>query len=884
MRIRTMLFLIAACGSAAAAGIDDDSYGAGACLHARMPAEGARAALGFDPRTGRNLRAYPPDRVVDFRHMKLAIDIPDMNVPRAHAVQTLTLSAISAPVAALTLDAKLLAVESVAAAGHRVKFSSDTRTLRVEFEPPLEAGAETELVTAYTINDPPQGLFWTPESPAWPGRAAQIHTQGESDTNSYWFPCHDFPNEKLTTELSVTVPAGYIVSSNGREAEHRTDRGRELWHFVQDKPHANYLVSLVVGKFDVVDVAAGGKGAVPMPVYVPLGRGRDVVATYGRTPEMVELFGKLVHQPYAWDKYAQVIVWNFGAGGMENTSATTMYDTAILSKDALDDGDLEGLISHELAHQWFGDLITCNSWEHIWLNEGFATYFSQLWSEHSRGRDAYLAGILGDFDAVRRGDHADAPFQAPMCRKTYSDPGETFGGPASPYPKGASILHMLRSRLGDDLFFRGLSLYVDRYKFKTAETGDLRRCMEEVSGDSLEQFFTQWCFRPGMPDLDIGIDWDAGASELVVSVQQMQKIDGDNPAFEFDLPISFADEASPDSGRTRERGVVKRAAAAAAGPRVHTIAVRGQKATARIKLDREPSMVAVDPELHVLCRPTIHQPLNRWLAQLDRGPSLPARIQAARELGKAATTPGAMALAAVAQDPEEPEQLRAEALHALAAMKDAATLAQIASGTVQPSGVRLALVEAVASVAHDIGQGPQAAGLKAVLVDHAASDTSFRCRAVALRALGRLKATDQLKLILAAAETPSQHDRVRQGALEALADLDAPGTLATAVRFAMPGTLNRTRPVAISAVAALAPQDPESAYRALVMLLTDRERRASQAAGEALVRLGDARAVGEFEKLADTAADPADQKRLRGWAAELKAKAAAAEGAPAPKG
>jgi HEAT repeat protein len=306
---------------------------------------------------------------------------------------------------------------------------------------------------------------------------------------------------------------------------------------------------------------------------------------------------------------------------------------------------------------------------------------------------------------------------------------------------------------------------------------------------------------------------------------------------------------------------------------------------ARFKLDREPSTVAVDPNLHVLSRPSIHQPLKRWLAQLDRGPTLAAKVQAARALVETESKPGAMALVRVAMNAGLPDKLREEALASLAFRNDAESLVEVASGTIQPSDVRLALLEAVAHVAEKAGAAsPAATRLKSILVEHAAADTSFRVRAEALRGLGKIKATDQAKLILAAAETPSQHDRVRQGALDALADLDAPGTLAAAVRFAMPGTPNRTRPTAISAVATLAHQDPESAYRALTMLLEDRERRAWQAAGDGLVKLGDQRAIAEFEKLAAMKADPADQKRLRDWADALKAKAAAPDQAKtAPK-
>jgi aminopeptidase N len=834
-------------------------------------ARAAREAKAFDPETGRDLLHYPPHRYVDHQHMKLVIDIPDMNTPRAHAEQTLTVTSLGKPVAMLTLDARLLEIESVISPGRTVSHEHDGRTLTVRFDPPLAPGAPADIVTKYTINDPPQGLVWTPESSAWPDRRAQLHSQGEAEENSYWFPCHDFPNERLTTELVVSVPPGFMVSSNGRLADvdkSGARQGRDTYHWVQDKPHVNYLVSLVVGKFDTVDLATlpPRKGApspsqrVPMPVHVPPGRGKDIARTYARTPEMIGVFERLTGEPYPWDRYAQVVVWNFGPGGMENTSATTMYDTAVLSERGLRDGDLDGLISHELAHQWFGDLITCNSWEHIWLNEGFATYFTQLWFEHRDGPDAYLAGVLGNFDACRTGDKPEAPEVPAMLRKAYARPDETFRGPHSPYPRGSAVLHMLRRRLGDDLFFRGLAAYVDRCKLKTAETSDLRRVMEEVSGESLEQFFQQWCARPGMPDLDISLEWESASGELVVSVKQTQQIDGYNPAYDFELPLVIGESAQAQRGRGGLQTV-----------RHEMVVVRGKEATVRVPLGAEPPFVAVDPELTVLSRNSISQPVQRWIAQLDSGLGLAARVQALRAVALDGSAESAAALARAAAAASNHPTLRSEAITALRTRGDAAALLNIAPDSLQAAEVRVAWIEALAELA---AKPAADARLSAALIEHAASDWSERTRAAALIGLGKLKAREHLPLLLAALDTPSQHDRLRQGALDALAAMDAPGTIGHIARFALPGTLNRTRPSAIKALAKVSAQDPEVAFKVLALVLKDRERRAWEAAGPALVEVADERALAEFEAVAATKRDPEDQEKLHGWAAELKEKLA----------
>jgi aminopeptidase N len=864
---------------------DDDG-----CLIAAPGPASSKAVPGFDAANGRDTRTFAPDRIVHFTHMKLAIDIADINKPHFAATQTLTFAPIAKKLSELTLDAHLLDIKSVSCPDHRAGFKTDGKTVTITFDPPIPAGTQTELTTAYEVTDPPQGITWTPESPAWPNRPAQLHSQGESETNSYWFPCHDFPNERLSTELIVTVPDGYTVSSNGREVEPaKKNAGRTTFHWLQSKPHVNYLVSLVVGKFDIVDVApksepsrpgaGSNRPSLPIPVYAPVGRGSDIAHTYGRTPQMISLFERLTGHAYPWDRYAQVIVWNFGAGGMENTSATTMFDTAILAPGAEADGDLDGLISHELAHQWFGDLITCKSWDHIWLNEGFATYFTQLWMEEraggfGTGNDAYQAGILGNFDAVIEHDKTDGPYQAATVSKAYTNPGESFGRAGNPYPKGSSVLHMLRTRLGDDVFFRGISTYVDRFQLKTAETSDFRRVMEEVSGDSLEQFFNQWLYRPGVPELDITANWDDAKRELTVSCEQTQHISGYNPAFAFDLPI-WVETGVPSGSTPSTAAKPSRTGSPAAAMsrttlsrgRFLTLEVREKSASATFKLDAEPGMVVIDPQLAVLAKDTIKQPLKNWIAQLERGPTLAARVQAARALASDDSPVARTSLIAAAADHESHAKLRSVAIESLRQRKDSDALAQLGASAGQlPPDARVTLMEQIASLANEKTTDNMHRSSAIEFLTMAAShNTSERTRAAALKGLGTLKAGISLETIVKAAELESQSDRIRQGALEALGDLDDKDGLTTVIRYSLPGAYNRTRPIAIAALGKLAHHDPDAAYKALSSLLNDRERRAWEAAGDALAKLGDQRAAADFEKLAAAKRDDADKKKIADW-------------------
>jgi len=862
LRCSPTLLLLALCGAAVAG---DDDFG---CREHRLETLAPGAGAAFDALSGRDLQNYPPNRAADFQHMKLDLVIPDMNTPKLSATQTLTLTPVGAPLTTLTLDAQALTVLSMTVPGRDVAFEHDGRRLTITFSPPLEVDQAVDVITEYELNDPPLGLVWTPESPAWPGRAAQIHTQGQPETNSFWFPCLDFPNERLTTELIVTVPAGYIVSSNGRLLKRergispvdspeglRNLAAHETFHWLQDQAHVSYLVSLVVGKFDVVDV---GTKSLAMPVYVPPGRGGDVRATFDHTRDMVAHFEKLLDEPYPWDRYAQLVVWNFGSGGMENTGATSLYDTAIFEPAALLDHDLDGLISHELAHQWFGDLITCNSWEHIWLNEGFATYMTALWLEKRDGVNGYQRQILENFDSVINADTADAAAATGMASKVYSHPWEVFRRPANPYSKGSSILHMLRTMLGDDAFFRAVRLYIDRNAHDTVETSDLRSALEEVSGRSLDQFFRQWCTRPGIPHLTVVPTWDEASHTLSISVEQTQRIDDSNPAFEFDLPLLIG--GSPGH---------------AGSPNVLPITGRSEAFT--IELQEEPTMLAFNAGLSVIADITVMQPVERWLAQLGSGPTLVSRIQAARALNGDTSLKAAEVLRRVAADKREAVALRVEAVKSLAARGNQGDVRSLNTTAPDSWEVRLAVVESLAPLANrDENKDNQAMrdSVGEVLADRATRDKSTKVRAAAIRGLGKLADHSWDKLVLGALDTPSQHDAIRQAALDALIDLNPPGALEHAMRLARPGNDGRTRPMALNTIAKLPHRDKAGALKFLTSMLEDREIRTWRGAGQAIVDLGDARGIPTFETMAATARAEEVRRQFTQWAEELSAKSA----------
>lgn len=823
------------------------------CLHCKLAAmrllqsESADSTR-FESGTGRDLRNFAPDRPADLKHMRLEFDIPDMNTPRLSAKQTLKFSANARPLDVLSLNAEQMDIASVEIpdsspmhATTRVTHSYDGKALAVRFDPPLPPGADAEIVVRYTLNDPVDGMTWTPESPEWAGRPAQIHTQGQPETNRFWFPTHDFPNERLSTEIIATVPEGFIVSANGREtAPPRTDNGRTTFHWLQEKPHVSYLVSMVIGKFDIKDVAPPGS-KISMPVYVPPGKGGDIERTYKRTPDMVKVFEERFSEPYPWDRYGQVCVWNFGAGGMENTSVTTMYDTAHLDEKALEDEDLDGLISHELGHQWFGDLITCNTWAHIWLNEGWATYCSALWFEaRDGGQNGYINSMWRTMRGIAKSDSlapdakGDAAKRPGMVSPIYTHPWEVFRRASNPYPKGCSMLHMLRADLGDELFFKCVAEYVDRFKLKTAETSDFRRTFEEVSGKSLERFFAQWAERPGTPKVSVKASWSEKTKELRLVIEQKQLIDDEHPAYVFELPV----EAYLSAGDN-------------AKPVTALIPVNASRHERVIPLESAPSMVLIDPDLHVLMDIDVDAPTDWLQNQMTTERSIASRLDALNFVRGKSSPAVIDAALKVVRDEDEWHSVRSEAAETLGKLSALEPLQGYLKDGVDNARVRRAVINAIGEIEGE-------AALPVLAVHAADENESYACRAAALEQLGKRAprgSTEYLPIFAAALRSTSQHDQVRLGAIKGLRHLNIKEALDLVLPFIRMGTPGRTRPDAIETIAKLAALSDELrdvVYRATVPLLADREERAQRAAINAMVTIKDRRGLDDLDRLAAT--------------------------------
>lgn len=683
-------------------------------------------------------------RDIDIHHIRIEIDL---DIPRKHlsgrAVIDFTplRGFLKAPAGeqmieldAVGLDVSEVALKSPSGNAADASFDlTDYKLLVVAPAGTIQDGQRWQIQVTYSVTDPPTGLhFFNPTEEA-PHVQQMVWSQGEPQANHYWFPCVDNPNERQSTELLVTVPEGTEVLSNGKLVSRISQRdGRVKFHWHQEKEHVAYLVTLVAGEFHIARDQWRGR---PVTYYLPADRVADIERTFGRTKPMLDFFSERFGIEYPWSKYAQVIVEQFTFGGMENTSATTLYYRALHDERAAVDSSPDWLIAHELAHQWWGDLVTCKDWTHLWLNEGFATYSESLWAEHSLGREERDWHLLEDNILGRSGSAKSRP----IVDRHYPDPGSMFD--VRVYPKGAWVLHMLRSRLGDEDFFRGLQRYGTIMAYQTAETADLRQTFERLYGVSLERFFHDWTERPGHPKLLVESEWLPKQRRMKFHVKQTQD------AEPFEIPVRI------DLGQTKGNS-----------PTTTTAVSRlmsEREFTEYVDVAGKPDVILVDPEFTLLAEITQKQPESFWKNQLETA-DVAARIRATNHFGQTRTDNSRKALAACL-DSQAFYGVRADAAKGLGKLQgDIAKTALLKGLKDDNAKVRKACVEALSSFEND-------EDVLAILKKaQAAGDVSYFVESALLAALVKLSSEIPLKELFDALNRSSHRETLRLTALRSL--------------------------------------------------------------------------------------------------------------------
>ncbi|MBK8968491.1 MAG: M1 family metallopeptidase [Saprospiraceae bacterium] len=533
----------------------------------------------------------------DLIHTKLALSF-DWEKKRAKGVATLTLRPWFYPTDKLTLDAKNFDIHSIHFEGKTepLKYDYDNEKLVIQLGKTFTRKDKYTVVISYTAKpderesfggsaaiSSDKGLYFINADGADAEKPRQIWTQGETESNSFWFPTVDKPNERCTQEMYLTVEDKYTTLSNGIlvSSKKNTD-GTRTDYWKMDKPHAPYLFMMAIGEYAVVKDNWRG---IPVDYYVEPKFKEYARDIYPYTTEMLEFFSQKLDFAYPWPKFSQVVVRDYVSGAMENTTAVIYGEFVQQDKRGLLDNHWtnEKVVAHEMFHHWFGDLVTTESWANLTLNEGFANYSEYLWLEHKYGRDeadhhemserqGYIYSALG-------GGH-------PLIDFGYENRESMFD--AHSYNKGGAILHMLRTYLGDDAFFSGLSYYLKKHEYTDVEAHELRLAFEDVSGQDLNWFFNQWFFKAGHPNLDIRYDWDESAGMATVTIDQTQDASNDVP-YIFDLPLKVDIYDADGKVRREDIRVTKRS---------QTFTFKAAAKPALINVDAEKALLAVKSDNH----------------------------------------------------------------------------------------------------------------------------------------------------------------------------------------------------------------------------------------------------------------------------------------------
>jgi aminopeptidase N len=559
---------------------------------------------------------YAADRPVRAEHLRIEVDLDFERQSVAGSCSTRVRAVRE--VETLTFDAVDLEVDWVVVDDKRADFTNSGRHVRVKLGSPLDADETAEVTIRYSAR-PARGLyFWGPDE-GYPDRPLQAWTQGQDEDSRCWFPCLDAPAQKATSEVLASFPQEMTALSNGRLVSNVIKTGRRTMHYALEQPHSPYLITLAVGQFEEVRDKAGD---VELRYLFAPGRRDDALRCVSRTPQMVKTFEEFTGVKYPWGVYSQVFVTEFIFGGMENTAATTLTDTVLHDERAHQDWSAENLISHELAHQWFGDLLTCRDWPHGWLNEGFATYFEVLWKEKADGDDEADQQRRVDLDGYL--SEVGSRYARPIVARKFDAPIDLFDRHL--YEKGALVLHELRRRLGDELFFKAIRRYVEKNRGRAVETVDLARAIEDATGHNFDRFFDQYVFAAGHPALKVELRWEPEARRLRLKVAQKQKTSGEGAQPIFRLPIDV-------------RVVV------GVKPFNQRLELIDAEQTFYVACDDEPTQVSVDPRREVLGTLELDKPLDWWIAELQSAPEARARTEAALALGKEASARAVDALA-----------------------------------------------------------------------------------------------------------------------------------------------------------------------------------------------------------------------------------------------
>ncbi len=782
------------------------------------------------------------ERTFALQHMRLDIAV-DAEARTVSGTATHRLAAINDGLKEVVLDQDHLRIRGVKdEAGKALEFETHGEELVIHLPRARKAGDAFEVRIRYEA-EPKKGLFFTSPDKGYPKKPRIVWSQGEEMDNRSWYPSYDYPNQKFTTEILATVSEKYRAVANGRlvSEKHDPKKGTRTFHWLQDRPHPNYLVALIVGEWDTKEWDADG---IPVQAYVPKGYGKFIDLCFSRVPHMVKFFGRVTGCKFPWAKYAQACVPDFTFGGMENTSLTILYEYCLTDEHAYPDYSSDPLLSHELAHQWFGDYLTCKSWGHLWLNESFADYFECLWWEDYYGQDEFLVHR----DEIREGyfEEAEKEYKRPIVTHRFVDSEDMLD--SHTYNKGCSVLHMLRTVLGDELWWKGIRNYVAGHALQNVETTDFKVSLEEATGKSLDWFFDEWLYHAGHPEYEVSWSWDEKAKQVELKVKQTHEVKGDVPLFRMPVVLEFA----TDDRVWRE-----------------TVQVEKAEQTFRIGARERPKTVLFDPDGNLLKKLTFKKEKDELLWQLTHAKGVWARMEACEGLGRFSGDAAAAEALGKALAKDKFWGVRRAAAFALGEVgSPAARDLLLSSLKGQDSRVRRGIYAALGKF-HKDDEAFRA------LVRGYMEDGTYAPMARAAQALAETRHPGAFDALVKGMDRPSQGEVVARAAAAAIGELrEAQGipVLEERTKYGRPELQRSSAAIALGKLGYYHELRQEEILAELADLARDPNYRTKIGAVDGLVALGTKKSIPELEKVEDTSVLGTLRRNARRGISEIREK------------
>ena len=737
-----------------------------------------------------------------------------------------------AGLSSLKLDAVGMKILRVSAGGKDVEHSYDDKQLTILLAQPIGLSDTGTVSVAYRVEDPPKGMHFILPNASAPQRPTMAYTMSEPLEARYWAPTHDWPNERWTTEMMITVPRAFMAVANGLLVEKKENGDAATFHWRNDVPIDPHLMGFAVG--ELVEIPGTWRDK-PINVYTQRGSEETARFTFERVPRVLDFLTDLLGVDFPFQAYNHVTVAEHHHGGMEH-AGFSFVTTSVLSDGPQGAWPREHaeswLIAHMMAHQWFGGMVNYRSVSQAWLNEGFGTYLDTLWTAETDAADR----VALNMDRYRRRIAASDTSESgkPMIRRDLAEIENIYsfdGGKV--YIKGAWVVHMLRQQLGEELFWEAVRSYLTANNGGSVETTDLRRAFEMASGRDLEQFFQQWVYGHGIPRLEVDYTWDPAARNVRIVVRQTQKTDATTPAFAF--PLEFVFKAK---GKTS----------------TNTVDIREVRQEFSFPFPAEPTLFVADPRGAVLKTLKVNAPMALMLEQIRRGPTALSRWTAIQSAPNGGVDTVA-ALESALRDGKAYWGVRDAAAAALAGMQtdDAlAVLLKAATNANDHPRVLSAIIEALGSftvseMAHE------------TVLRYSDPGQPLYVQQAAVTALGSLRASPELRekslQQLARALAPDSRRYVRIAALRSLRRMDEPKAYDIVLELTRPGPDPSLREQAIPLLGRLGRhRESRDETRALLtQWLNDPDRGTQSAAASALGELKDARALADLERIASSA-------------------------------